>query len=205
MIVVILCKMVSLEQVEALHRKYAATEAGFVVVYSHCQAVADVAMQLAPKDWPDEAVARVRAGALLHDIGAYAFDEYGGQLDAKNYIQHGVRGAEILKREGFDEQFCRFCSCHTGVGLTKELIVRLDLPLPHWDFVAETAEERLVMYADKFNTKNNPPNFMSYGAYRKYVAKFGAELPAKFDALAEEFGKPDLETLSKKYGQIIDY
>jgi len=187
-----------------LHHKYAASQAGFEVVYGHCQVVAEIAMQLAPKSWAPETLDRMRAGALLHDIGAYAFVEYGGQVDSKLYIQHGVRGAEILAQEGFDEQFCRFCSCHTGVGLTKEAIVRQGLPLPHQDFVAETAAERLVMYADKFHTKSDPPKFMSYDAYRRFVVKFGAELPAQFDELEREFGKPELTALGKRYGQAIE-
>lgn len=40
-----------------------------------------------------------------------------------------------------------------------------NLPVPPADYLAETAEERLVMYADKFHSKSRPTRFLSPDAY----------------------------------------
>jgi hypothetical protein len=45
--------------------------------------------------------------------------------------------------------------------------------LPEQDFTAESLEERLVMYADKFHSK--PPRFNSFAQYVAHAAKFGQE------------------------------
>lgn len=122
-----------------------------------------------------------------------------GEIDHKNYIQHGVRGYELLKEEGFDESICRIASCHTGVGLSKQEVIDEGLPLPPQDYTAETTEERLVMYADKFHTKTTPPKFMTTAAYREHTRKFGEQKVERFNDLIAEFGEPDIETLAKKY------
>ncbi len=109
-------------------------------------------------------------------------------------------GHEILRQEGFPEQLCRFCSCHTGVGLTRHDIERQELPLPVADYVAETGEEQLVMYADKFHTKTTPPAFLSFDAYAAHVGRFGTEKVDAFHALRGRFGEPDLASLRARYG-----
>ncbi len=39
--------------------------------------------------------------------------------------------------------------------------MRQNLPVPPADYLAETPEERLVMYADKFHSKSHPGRFLS--------------------------------------------
>ena len=68
--------------------------------------------------------------------------------------------------------------------------------------MAETVEERLVMYADKFHSKN--PKFNSFESYRKIALKFGEENAQKFDNFAKEFGVPNLDKLANNYRTIID-
>ena len=46
------------------------------------------------------------------------------------------------------------CERHTGAGLSKEDIIRQNLPLPHEDFLPVTVEEKLICYADKFYSKS---------------------------------------------------
>lgn len=140
-------------EIEALHKKYAPTEEAFTVVFTHCQIVADIADSLYRSSLPGVQKDVVRAGCLLHDIGVYQLYK-DGTFDSANYIRHGILGHQILASEGFDNRLCRFCSHHTGVGLTKESIIARGLPLPHEDFLADTPEEELVMYADKFHSKN---------------------------------------------------
>lgn len=197
-------KLPSEADIEALHRKYAPNETAYHAVHTHCQIVWDIAKTLISANNLPVDAELVRVGCMLHDIGVYRFEGVGGGKDiGAEYIRHGVFGYEILKAEGLPETICRFASHHTGVGLTKDEIIANNLPLPHQDLLAETPEERLVMYADKFNSKSTPPRLNSFDSYRAYVAKFGRQKPLAFDKLAEEFGKPDLAPIAAKYRQLV--
>ena len=194
----------TLQEIEALHRKYAPTEAVFELVWTHCRIVSDIAVQLAEKSRANVDIELVKVGCLLHDIGVYPlFDKNGVETDTGKYITHGIRGEGILKNEGYSETIQRFASHHTGAGITKEQIIANNLPLPHEDFLAETPEEELVMYADKFHAKTEPPYFNSYDYYADYVTRFGEEASASFAALTAKFGKPDLSPLVAAYGHVL--
>jgi uncharacterized protein len=187
--------------VKVLHEKYAPDTKAFDLVYTHCSIVKDIALELLklnPKTGVD--IELVVAGCLLHDIGTYSL-YINGKFDQEQYLTHGLRGSAILKDEGLDVRLQRIASHHTGVGISKEEIIAKNLPLPHEDFLAETIEERLVMYADKFHSKG--PQFNSYATYKKRVGSFGTGKAAQFEALSLEFGIPDLEVLAVKYGHPI--
>lgn len=187
----------------ALHKKYAPSEAGFNLVFTHCQIVWELAEQcIKAKALPVD-YDLVKAGCLLHDIGAYRFCSESGVLSTKDYIKHGIFGYGILKQEGLSETLCRIASHHTGTGLTKEDVQKQSLPLPVKDYLAESIEERLVMYADKFHTKSMPPKLMTPNAYREFVKRFGLENVKRFTQFEDEFGTPDLVPLAKKYGLTI--
>ena len=191
----------TLDQIEALHKKYAPTENIFELVFTHCKVVSDIAMQLAEKSGAHVDIELVKAGCLLHDIGVYPlFDKNGVETDTSKYITHGVRGEDILQSEGFSVELCRFASHHTGAGITKKQIEANNLPLPLDDYLAETPEEALVMYADKFHSKVEPPVFNSHKFYTGYVTRFGTEAANSFARLTEKFGKPELESLMSRYG-----
>lgn len=189
------------DDIEYLHKKYAPSVEVFNLVFTHCQIVADIARDLL-KTTPQSKIndELVQVGCLLHDIGVYSLDWANGRVDHDRYITHGIKGYDILKFEGYREEICRMASHHTGVGLRKQEIISRDLPLPHIDFLAETIEERLVMYADKFHSKS--PQFNSFESYRKRVSQFGPEKVIEFEKLAHEFGLPDLDMLSSQYHQI---
>src|ERR1700761_7182108 len=123
-----------------------------------------------------------------------------GWLDHTSYLRHGVLGYELLRAEGLPEELCRFCSRHTGVGLSREDVRRQRLPLPPGDYEAETGEEQLVMYADKFHSKTDPPVFLTADTYASAVGRFGPGKEAAFAALRARFGEPDLTTLAAEYG-----
>jgi uncharacterized protein len=180
-------------EIRALHERYAPSAAAFESVFTHCVIVSRIAEQLMP---PDVDAALVRAGCLLHDIGVY-------RLGGENYLRHGLLGHELLKSEGFPEAICRFCSCHTGVGISREDVVRQKLPLPPGDYVAVTEQERLVMYADKFHSKTNPPVFVSAESYAVSVARFGAGKAERFARFVSRYGVPELTQLSAEYGHAI--
>jgi len=191
------------QEILALHRRHAPTPAAFDQVYTHCRIVADIARQLlAESGYPADA-ALVRAGCLLHDIGVYPLYDEAGQLDQAGYIRHGVLGHELLREAGFPEVICRFASHHTGVGLTAQDVVRQELPLPPADYLADTAEETVVMYADKFHTKSSPPAFLTADAYAASVRRFGPDKVAAFAAMRAALGQPDLAPLAAAYGERV--
>lgn len=191
-------------EIEALHHKYAPNDAMFDWVYTHCQAVWSIAEQLIDEHSIPINKDLVRVGCLVHDIGVYTlFEDVNVMKTDAVYVTHGIRGEEILRSEGWDEVFQRFASHHTGVGITKEMIEAGHLPLPHQDYLADTVEERIVMYADKFHSKSTPLCFNSFEWYKQQAAKFGDDNIMNFNQLAAEFGVPNLKPLAKKYGHHI--
>jgi uncharacterized protein len=192
--------LVTYDDIVALHKKYAPSDSVYNLVFTHSLIVRDIALQLAKKVDLNLDRELVEVGSLLHDIGAYPLFEATGKLrkDA-HYITHGVEGERILKREGMPERIWRFAAHHTGVGLTTQDVINQKLPLPVADYLAETDEELLIMYADKFHSKTTPPYFNSYEWYREDIAKFGNDKVAEFESMAAKFTKPDLRQLSHTY------
>jgi uncharacterized protein len=181
-------------EILALHRDHAPTREAFESVFEHCQLVCSLAEQFfAGLDLDADLV---RAGALLHDIGVY-------RLESSAYVRHGVLGHELLASLGFPVEICRFASCHTGVGITRDDVVRQALPIPVDDYLPRTPEEELVMYADKFHSKRTPPVFLSGDTYAAEVRRFGADKVARFAALRQQYGDPSLSGLSAATGYAV--
>ena len=190
-------------EILAVHERHAPTPEALDLVYTHCLIVSDIAGQLHASSASEVDIGLVRAGCLLHDVGVYRLYDDAGRLDHARYIRHGLLGHELLRQEGFPEEICRFASRHTGVGITRDDVIRHGLPLPPCDYVAETREETLVMYADKFHSKTTPPTFLTAGAYAATVRRFGEGKVAAFHAMRAMFGEPDLAALASAYGQRI--
>ncbi|WP_308120956.1 HD domain-containing protein [Paractinoplanes bogorensis] len=174
-----------------LHERHAPSEAALDLVWTHCRIVAEIAGQFAPGD------SLVQAGALLHDIGVYRL------APGESYLRHGILGHELLTEAGVPEELARFCSHHTGAGLTRADIETQGLPLPPGDYLAETPEEEIVMYADKFHSKTTPPRFVTASSYAVSVARFGPAPAARFAALVARYGEPALAGLATRYGHEL--
>ncbi|TDD76801.1 HD domain-containing protein [Actinomadura darangshiensis] len=190
-------------EIRALHEKYAPGSEAFEVVWTHCVIVCEIAEQIMDRTGLGVDADLVRAGCLLHDIGVYRLYGTSGEIDHKGYVRHGVLGHAILQDEGFPEEICRFCSHHTGVGLTRGDVERQGLPLPVADYLAESGEERLVMYADKFHSKTDPPTFVSADSYAVNVRRYGEDKVAVFEAMRASFGEPELAALAGEYGHAL--
>jgi uncharacterized protein len=181
-------------EILALHREYAPSRAAFELVHEHCRLVCSIAEQFfAGVDLDTDLV---RAGALLHDIGVY-------RLESTAYIRHGVLGHELLASLGFPVELCRFASCHTGVGITRDDVLRQSLPIPVDDYLPRTVEEELVLYADKFHSKRRPPVFLTGDTYATEVARFGTDKVLRFAALRDRYGDPSLGGLSRDTGYAV--
>jgi uncharacterized protein len=185
------------EQIRSLHKEVAPSAEAFDLVYTHCEIVWAVAAQLIEARNPSVDAELVRAGCLLHDIGVHL-------LDGSEYIRHGILGEELLLRRGFPPALARFCAHHTGAGLTRDDVLRQHLPLPVTDYLADSGEERLLMYADKFHTKSTPPVFVTATTYAARVSRFGAAHAARFSALVTEYGEPDLSPLARQFGHAVE-
>lgn len=195
-------KLPTLNEMNQLHKKYAPSTAALESVLKHCHIVRRIALQIAQGYYPTNHEL-INAGALLHDIGVYRLYD-NGVLGESKYITHGLLGYELLKEEGLDEAVCRFALLHTGVGITKDDVTKNKLPLPARDYVAETDEEKIVMYADKFHSKSTPPTFNSAVWYADYLrSKFGEDKAEQFESLVNDFGEPDLKPLLSRYGHTI--
>ncbi|MCP2339632.1 HD domain-containing protein [Actinomadura rupiterrae] len=183
-------------EIRELHLRHAPSAEAFDLVFTHCEIVARIAGQFSGSPL-------VRVGALLHDVGVYRLYDADGRLDSANYIRHGVLGEELLREEGLPEVLCRFCSHHTGVGLTCADVREQRLPLAEADYLADTDEEAVVMYADKFHSKTTPPVFVSAATYTVKVGRFGEDKALAFKGMRERFGEPELGPLAAEYGFAI--
>jgi uncharacterized protein len=191
------------KEILVLHEKHAPTREALDLVYTHSLIVCGIAEQLHGRSGLDLDIDLVRAGSLLHDVGVYRLYDDAGRLDHANYVRHGLLGHGLLQEEGFPEAICRFASCHTGMGLSRDDVLRQRLPLPPADYLAETGEESLVMYADKFHTKTTPPALLTASAYAASVRRFGENKVAAFGAMRAAFGEPDLAPFSSTYGHRV--
>jgi len=118
----------------------------------------------------------VSIGALLHDIGR-----------AKTHgIEHGVIGAEILREMGLGK-FARFAELHIGAGIPAAEAKELGLPAK--DFMPQTLEEKIVMYADKRISRKQEISYEE--AVKWFKTEFGKDHPSvgRFEALHSEMQK----------------
>jgi uncharacterized protein len=150
----------------------------------------------------------VYVGGLLHDIGTYkilASDGADGRPLAfdNRYIRHGIAGYELLKSEGVDESIAQFSRNHTGVGLTKKQVEEERLDIPVDDYLPQNLEQELVMYADNYHSKHQPPIFVSEPTVEKRTERFGIENLDRWKKLVAKYGLPDLEPLAEHYGMSI--
>ena len=112
---------------------------------------------------------------MLHDIGIFKCNAPGIYcFGSEPYLIHGRIGAELLRAEGYPKH-ARVCERHTGAGITKEEIIRLNLPLPHQDFLPETMEEKVICYADKFFSKTHPEVEKTIEQAERSLKRFGEE------------------------------
>ena len=127
--------------------------------------------------------------AFLHDIGVVECDApsifcYG----KRPYLQHGLAGAEIIRKEGLDSRLAAVCENHIGCGLTASDIEKGSLPLPSRNFIPGSLEEKLICFADNFFSKSkNPEREKSIEEVDKSMKRFGPDVYARFLELKKFF------------------
>ena len=160
------------------------------IFIQHSRQVADKALAIAQECKLDIPLETVETAAMLHDIGIFLtnapdIDCHGSE----HYIRHGILGAELLRKEGFDEEIARVAERHTGAGLTIDDIDRQQLPLPRKDFMPETMLEKLICYADKFFSKSGTMQEKPLDKVRASMSRHSSDSLARFDGLHKLFCK----------------
>jgi len=132
----------------------------------------------------------VEAAAMLHDIGiCRVFAPEIGCYGEAPYIQHGILGAEIVRREGWDD-IVPFCENHIGAGITKTDIITRHLALPERDMTPQTIEQQIVAFTDKFFSKSQKDltTPKSIEKIRENLSQYGSDKVAIFNQWCELFG-----------------
>ncbi len=168
------------------------------ILVAHSRAVADGALELARRKGLDLNPDIIEAASMLHDIGIIRTDAPGIDCHGTEpYLCHGAVGADMLRQAGVPEEIARVAERHTGAGLLPEEIEAARLPLPPGrDYMPRTELERLICYADCFFSKGPDIDRLAkpktLERVRASMARFGAGVAARFEALRDEFG--DLPT-----------
>lgn len=126
-----------------------------VIYMRHCEAVTQLAIDIAQAKGLPVDIEEIREAAMLHDIGIFLTDA--PDIDCHGvepYIRHGILGGRLIREEGLSEKDARVAERHTGAGITPEDIDSQGLPLPPGHYVPESLLERLICYADKFYSKS---------------------------------------------------
>lgn len=123
----------------------------------------------------------ISEATMLHDIGIFLCDAPRIHCHGSHeYIEHGYLGANLLREEGL-QRHALVCERHTGVGLTLDMIVKKQLPLPHRDMLPVSLEEQVICYADKFFSKTQLEEEHSIERIRQYLNRYGESEVLKFD------------------------
>lgn len=157
------------------------------IFYSHSRAVADFALELNRNFRVPLPETEVETAAMLHDIGIFLTHAPSIRcLGDEPYLKHGWLGAELLRKEGFEEKYARVCERHTGSGLTIENIAAacVDLPLDR-SYLPETKLEKLICYADKFFSKSGSMQKKSLEAVERSMKAHGDDSFGRFMELKD--------------------
>lgn len=158
------------------------------IFIQHSRQVADKAIEIARRCNLDIPLETIETAAMLHDIGIFLTNA--PDIDCHgthHYICHGILGAELLRKERFDEEIARVAERHTGAGLTIDDIDRQQLPLPRKDYIPETILEKLICYADKFFSKSGAMQEKPFDKVRASMSRHSADTLTRFDELHQLF------------------
>lgn len=190
-----------------IHKKHAPSKEMYDIVLLNCRAVWLVAQNIIEMKHLILDTDLVRAACLLHDVGTYKLIQP-NDVPWVGYVNRGVVGSEILGDEGCPKYLCNAVRHHAGLGLSKERIIESGIGLPHEDLRPRTIEERLVNYASKLHSRSDSANsfsqFIKAKSYRKLLGNIGNPYYRdEFEALVDEFGEPDLLSLSRELRQDL--
>ena len=171
-------KKLSEKEAIALLKKYSKDKGSFDKVLKHSKAVRRIALRIA-KQIPNVDKHFISIASLLHDIGR--FDCW-----KKDVIKHGIKGADILRKEGFPK-YALVAERHLGAGISKEDIKEQGLELPLNDYFPITKEEKIVTHADNLVEKGKEISMER--AIQRYEKELGKKVASKIRRLGAEIEK----------------
>lgn len=162
----------------------------YVYYMSHAEAVKKAALSIADHNQKISVNREiVFNGAMLHDIGIckVSAPEIGCFGDLP-YLSHGFAGNQILEMEGYYLE-ALIAERHTGVGITKEEVIQMDLPMPKRDLIPISMEEKLVCFADCFFSKSSgfPAKPKNLESVRQSIERYGSHKRVIFDEMEQLF------------------
>lgn len=175
-------KKLTEEEAIALLKKYSKDSESFTKVLEHSKAVQKVALKIA-KHICNVDIDFIAIATILHDIGRFDCWE-------KDVIKHGLRGAEILRKEGFFE-YALVAERHLGAGISKEDVKEQDLDLPDEDFVPISKEEKIITHAD--NLVMGDIEISVGDAIERYEKELGKKVAGKIKKLAEKVERMEVK------------
>lgn len=114
----------------------------------------------------------VRQGALLHDVGRSVTQD----------VRHATAGAEMLRKDGWDEAVVLVVERHTGAGIDAAEAKELGLPVR--DYTPRSLEQKIVAHADNLYSGETRLGLAELEA--KYRAKRLPRAWQKIQALHDE-------------------
>ncbi|QZE14946.1 HD domain-containing protein [Halosquirtibacter laminarini] len=144
---------------DIIRKYYENSPLAYEILLIHSQLVRQKALDIASKcNHLNLNIKLIEEGAMAHDIGIIQTNATDIGCHGKvPYICHGYLGGQILRQEGRDD-LAPFSENHTGIGLSKEKVKSLHIPIPIKDYLPESHEQKIVCIADKFYSKD--PNHL---------------------------------------------
>jgi len=173
---------------EIIHRLYHGHRKAEHILLSHSEAVSRKALEVArlvPHLEPD--LKFIQEAALLHDIGMIRTSApmLGCHGDLP-YICHGVEGRQILESHGLHAH-ALVCERHVGVGLTVKDIKANNFPIPEYEMLPISVEEKIVCFADKFFSKIGGTREKTVQEVRSSISRYGEDKIREFDSMLSLF------------------
>lgn len=177
-----------MDPLEIIKKYYPENSKAYPILVDHSRLVADKALELA-LDHPELELDLifVEEAAMLHDIGIFLTNAPDiGCYGEHPYLRHGYLGSHLMAEEGFPKH-ALVCERHTGTGLTKDDIIKMNFPIVPRDMRPVSLEEQLICFSDKFFSKSKPGKEKSVEGVRKSMEKYGEHHVKKFDLWCEMF------------------
>jgi len=190
------------ENIDKLNKKYAKSERHYTAITVHAEIVNEIAQKIAMN-----AAIKVDSNLLeqacrIHDVASSSFmNNSDKDFDYKSYQLHAILGSAILLDEGVDPAIAEMVANHLLISVSKEDVENYELRIPVKDYSPTTIEGRILAFADVFHSKD--PKFNSFESLVEKYQKFAPSQVKKLKDAVAEFGLPDLESLSKKYGHPL--
>jgi len=187
--------MQNVRPADIIRKYYSGSPLAWQNLLEHSRLVCRRALKVARSVNKSEAVdcQFIAEAAMLHDIGMILTDAPDlGCFGTGSYLTHGVKGRELLEKEGLPRH-ALVCERHIGVGLTAAEIREQKLDLPQRDMLPETPEEQIICFADLFYSKSPKKRGKEKlpEDVRRALSKFGREKVLVFDDWLRRF-EPEL-------------